>query len=151
LYRLHACYAVLVPRLTEFVTVHRGLKLVYCSDWSRSFTASSYMYPMLSKSSIKRRIYKITLRYASDGRQLYARGTCPWYIVSSIPEDSTPIYPVPTIVPYPLTRWRPSSMRSVRNTRIRSTRIAYIDLINTISSTIPSNRTSNNMDFVRPT
>ena len=39
----------------------------------------------------------------------------------------------------------------MRNTRIKTTRIAYIDLINTLPSTIPSHRTSNDIDLVQPT
>jgi hypothetical protein len=34
---------------------------------------------------------------------------------------------------------------------IRSTHAAYIDLINTILSTMPSNHTSNDIDLVQPT
>ena len=52
---------------------------------------------------------------------------------------------------YPLTRRYPLSMWSMRNTRIRNTRIAYIELINTIPSTMPSNRASNDICLVRPT
>ena len=42
-------------------------------------------------------------------------------------------------------------MWSVRNTRIESTRIANVDLINTILSTMPFNRTSNDIDLIQPT
>ena len=52
---------------------------------------------------------------------------------------------------YPLTRRRPLTMWSVRNTRIKSTRIANVDLINTILSTMPSNLTSNDIDIIQPT
>ena len=52
---------------------------------------------------------------------------------------------------YPLTRRRPLTIWSVQNTRIKSTRIANADLINTTLSTMPFNRTSNNIDLIQPT
>ena len=52
---------------------------------------------------------------------------------------------------YPLTRRRPQRKRSVQNTRIRTTRIGCIDLINTNHQTMPSNCTSNDIDLVQPT
>ena len=38
----------------------------------------------------------------------------------------------------------------MRNTIIRSTRVAYIDLVNTIPSTMPSNRTSSDIGLIWP-
>ena len=40
---------------------------------------------------------------------------------------------------------------SIDYTRIRSTRITYVDLINITLSTMLSNRTSNDIDIVQPT
>ena len=40
---------------------------------------------------------------------------------------------------------------SVRNTKLRNTRILFIDLINRFLSTMPSRHTSNDLDLVKPT
>jgi len=48
-------------------------------------------------------------------------------------------------------RLRPSRKWSVRNTELKNTRILYIDSSNRLLSTMPSKRTSNDVDLIEPT
>jgi len=48
-------------------------------------------------------------------------------------------------------RLRPSRKWSVRNTELKNTRILFTDSSNRLLSTMPSKRTSNDIDLVEPT